>query len=503
MNAVNEIDLFDVPLSHYANHAALTPAVAELEEMAARCAPKLAGRTVWMVNSTAQGGGVAEMLPTLVGLLRGFGVAARWAVINCSTPEFFKLTKRVHNLIHGLGTAELTSADRELYESVSRDLADAFRQRLSPRDMLVIHDPQPAGMGALLKKQLGLHATWRCHIGLEHESPASAAGWSFLRPYVTAYDHAVFSAEAYVPSYLSENVSIVEPTLDPLSEKNRELSAPELASILCGAGLLDAPAAFAPREPCERISQLTPDGRFLPLSNAASVGLLFRPTVTQISRWDRLKGWAPLLEGFVRMKRRLSSEGYPAEDAHVAQLRHSCLILAGPEPEAVQDDPEACEVLDELTTAYRSLDVRIQRDVAILSLPMKCVKRNAVLVNGLQRSTNVVIQNSVREGFGLTVAEAMWKGTPVLGSTAFGIRQQIRDGIDGTLVPDPTSAASVEETLLSALADRAQLDLRAKSARRRAYDRFLIFRQVQRWLELLSSEAEAVPWRPLEAVPAQ
>jgi len=163
------------------------------------------------------------------------------------------------------------------------------------------------------------------------------------------------------------------------------------------------------------------------------------PLVVQVSRWDRLKGFGPLLDAFARLKHGIA----PADVAprQRRRLSHVRLVLAGPEPAAVADDPEAVCVLDELIDAYRRLPHWLQEDVAIVSLPMASRAENALMVNALQRCASIVVQNSLREGFGLTVTEAMWKQRGVLGSRACGIRAQIRDGIDGRLVTDSGNAA--------------------------------------------------------------
>jgi trehalose synthase len=162
------------------------------------------------------------------------------------------------------------------------------------------------------------------------------------------------------------------------------------------------------------------------------------------------------------------------------------LVLAGPDPASIQDDPEGQEVLQELREAYLRLDPQTQRDVAIISLPMGSLEHNALMVNALQRCSTVVVQNSLREGFGLTATEAMWKRVPVLGTQAVGLRMQIRDGLDGKLVEDPRDAEQVAEVLDAMLADAPQRELWARSAQRRAYNQFSVFTQVARWIRVLT-----------------
>jgi trehalose synthase len=227
-------------LEDYAAIAHLTGAVRRLEEEGASAVRALRGRTVWMMNSTAQGGGVAEMLPTMICLLRELGVDVRWVVMETSEPAFFSLTKRIHNLIHGAGEPELTAADQEVYQAVSRANADALRTMVRPDDVLVIHDPQPMGTGAMLKAELGLPTVWRCHIGLDERNAATQAAWDFLQPFSGAYDRAVFTAPEYVPDYLADRTTIIHPAVSPLTHKNRDLSPTKMVGILCNGGLSTA-----------------------------------------------------------------------------------------------------------------------------------------------------------------------------------------------------------------------------------------------------------------------
>ena len=187
----------------------------------------------------------------------------------------------------------------------------------------------------------------------------------------------------------------------------------------------------------ETAKRLRGDGTFGPADRDGGIGLLFRPIITQISRWDRLKGFGPLLDAFVTLKslRPRCADEFSLRHRH--RLGILRLVLAGPDPEAVADDPEGQEVLAELIDAYRALPPSLQDDIALISLPMDSRRDNALMVNALQRCSALIVQNSLREGFGLTVTEGMWKNTGMLGSRACGIRQQIRDGIEGRLIDDP------------------------------------------------------------------
>jgi trehalose synthase len=473
-------------LEDYAALAHLSSAVHELQREARLLVPKLAGRTVWMVNSTAEGGGVAEMLPRIVSLLGELGVPTRWIVIGTQRERFFPLTKRIHNLIHGSGDPSFSPDDAALYETVSRELAEELAPLLAPGDLLVVHDPQPAGMGAKLAQTLDVHAIWRSHIGLDRASAETRAAWAFLQPYLEGYEHAVFTLADYIPPFLRGSVSVITPGLDPLSHKNRELSTHKHVGVLSCANLIPeyGPMLVPPFErPAER---LQPDGSFRPMSEVEDFGLLFRPIVSQISRWDRLKGWRPLLEGFTQLKRELAERRarHPQREQRALELVR--LVLAGPEPASVADDPEAADVLEELCSLWLELEPEIQREVAIISLPMDSRKQNALMVNAIQRCSSIIAQNSLQEGFGLTVTEAMWKRIAVLGSSACGIRRQIRDGIDGKLVQDPEDRAEIADALEELICEPRRRELLARTAQRRAHDDFLVFSQLRAWLRLLA-----------------
>ena len=475
-------------LEDYEAVAHLAPAARELREVAGRVATVLAGRTVWMVNSTEMGGGVAEMLPGLVTLLRDLGVAAEWVVLESDDPEFFRLTKNLHNLIHGAGRRDLGPEARELYEAVNEANARQMRPWLRPGDVLAVHDPQPMPLARALADS-DVRALWRCHIGLDDVTPETDAAWSFLAPYAEAYRRALFSAPEYVPAAFAGRAQVVFPALDPLAHKNRDLSLHKLVGVLANSALAAAPTpVLTPMYP--RVAERLQDhGAWAPANMAEDIGLLTRPIVTQVSRWDDLKGWRPLLDAFVCLKERArEGRGDEVDDAiHGRRLELVRLVLAGPEPAAVEDDPEGREVLRRLERRYLELPPHVQRDVALVALPMSDRAQNALMVNALQRSSSVVAQNSIREGFGLTVTEGMWKGVPVLTSAkACGPRHQVRDGVDGRLVADPEDVEEVCGTLDAMLRASDERDRWGRNAQRHVHDRFLVFSQLREWLDALA-----------------
>ena len=478
-------------LARYAEFAHLTSAVRELRSEAALLVSQLRDRRVVMVNSTATGGGVAEMMPRITTLLRELGVDTEWMVMGTEEPEFFRLTKRLHNMIHGAGEPGLSAADREVYEAVNRQCAAELKQKLRPDDILVIHDPQPMAMGPILKKELGVKTIWRCHIGHDEETATTADVWEFLARYAESYDASVFSAPEYIPSPLAGRARIIHPALDPCSHKNRDLNAHQLTGVLCNGGMMTAHHPVLTAEFSEPASRLNPNGEFVAHDGAESVGMLYRPIVTQVSRWDRLKGFEPLIQGFVEMKRRLQQPGAETDPYKRRRLELVRLCLAGPDPASISDDPEGREVLFELIHAYKALDPAIQEDIAVLSMPMGSRKENALMINALQRCSTVVVQNSLREGFGLTATEAMWKGISVLGTRACGLRQQIRTGIDGVLVRDPEDPQEIATRLQDLLSNVDKRDAMRRSAQIRVKNEFLVFTQIRDWLRCIADTAWA------------
>jgi trehalose synthase len=480
-------------LAEYEAVAHLGQAVHELRSEAHTVLPRLAGRTVWMVNSTAQGGGVAEMLLNVVPLLRDLGVRTEWVVIGSDEPEFFPLTKRIHNLIHGTGDPRLSRADRQLFERVNRENAEELRALVRPGDLLIIHDPQPVPLAGLLRDKAPMVMIWRCHIGLDQENTATRAAWEFLAPYLDAYDHAVFSAPEYIPERLAGRSTVIYPGIDPLAPKNAELSLRGAVEVLCTGGLVVCPGPTVDPPYPDQAQRVLPDGRSAPANAMEDIGLLTRPIVTQVSRWDRLKGFRPLLEAFAALKQSVYGSGTAADSVHRRRLDLVRLVLAGPETEAIQDDPESQEVFAELRGVYMTLHPAIQDDIAIVTLPMRSQEQNALLVNALQRASDLVVQNSLREGFGLTIAEAMWKRIPVLSNArAVGPRTQIRDGLDGRLIEDPTNLTQLQQTIDEMLGNPEARQEWGRNGQRRVHELFLVTSQLRSWGRLLAR----VPLQP-------
>jgi trehalose synthase len=380
---------------------------AEIADLRALAGP-LRGHTVQMINSTAVGGGVAEILNRLVPLLEELGVAVRWDVIT-GGDDFFEITKAFHNALHGADYA----LPPECFKTFLAYNEQNRRRLQFDSEFVVVHDPQPV---ALIEAR-GDHARhwiWRCHIDL---SNPNAAVWGFLEPFVRRYDAAIFSAPDFarqlpIPQYL------FYPCIDPLSEKNRDLQPEEVASVL---------ARF----------EIDPA----------------RPILTQISRFDRLKDPVGVVKAYRIVKRYFDCQ----------------LVLAGG---GADDDPEGAVVLAEVREMAQS-----DPDIHILNLP----PWSAFEINALQRGSTIVIQKSLREGFGLTVAEALWKRKPVVASAVGGIPRQVIHKHTGMLCHSVEGAAYQIRFLLSNPAIAEKL---GEQGHEHVREQFLMTSNARRYLTL-------------------
>lgn len=446
----------------------------QLRRTAEHAREALAGRVVWNVNATAQGGGVAEMLQSLLAYIRGAGVDARWLVLR-GDPRFFTITKRLHNLLHGSpgDGGPLGDAERAHYEEVLQDNLEAIAHEVSGGDAVLLHDPQPAGLAAGLRAA-GAHVVWRSHVGRDEDNEHTDRAWEFLRPYLADAERFIFSRSQYVPEWLpQERVTIIPPSIDPFSAKNRELTGEQVRGVLLAAGLVrDGEEEHPPVEFTRRDGRPDVVGRHTGvLVDAAAAPPLDARLVVQVSRWDRLKDMAGVLEAFTR---------------HVDDLPGDVhLVLAGPEVSGVSDDPEGAEVLADCIARWRRLEPACRERVHLAELPMDDVDENAIIVNALQRHAYVVVQKSLVEGFGLTVTEAMWKGRPVVASAVGGIQDQIEDGRTGLLVHDPTDLDELAGALERLLADRDLADRIGAAGRHRVLDAFLGDRHLRQYVTLI------------------
>jgi trehalose synthase len=372
----------------------------------------LEGRRVLNVNSTKAGGGVAEILHRMVPLMRELGIDARWETIS-GDDQFFQCTKLMHNTLQGK-RMDISPALLKHYEIINRENFAMLRENLEAADIVFIHDPQPAAMIDCMPVRTGKWI-WRCHIDVGH--PYRPV-WRFLRKYVQSYDASIWSLSEFAQR-LPHPMYLMAPSIDPLSDKNCELSREDLEKTYERWGL----------DP-------------------------FRPIITQISRFDRFKDPLGVIHTY-----RLVKEFVPIQ-----------LVLAGG---GATDDPEGAEVLSEVMSSAGD-----DADVHILNLPPD----DNLTVNALQRVSDIVLQKSLREGFGLTVSEAMWKAKPVIGGDTGGIRLQVVDYHTGFLVNTPEGAALRIRYLLKR---RDILRNMGDTAREFVRENFLITRNLREYLTLM------------------
>jgi len=366
------------------------------------------GKTIRMVNSTAVGGGVAEMLNRLVPLLSELEVPTHWDVITGGN-DFFEVTKAFHNALHG-SHYELTQAAKDIFLMYN----EQNRERMQfGEDMVVIHDPQPAGL-VRSRDKTPASWVWRCHIDLSNPDPKV---WDFLRPFVEHYDAAIFSSQSFarqlsVPQYL------FYPCIDPLSEKNKELPDSQVQQVCDDFGIDRS-----------------------------------RPIVTQVSRFDRLKDPVVVVHAFKLAKKYVDCQ----------------LVLAGG---GATDDPEGAIVLQEVKDAAGN-----DPDIIILDLPPWC----ALQINAIQRASTIIVQKSLKEGFGLTVTEALWKGKPTIAGSVGGIPNQIIHKLTGVLVHSVEGCAFQIRYLLTHPEFARTIGV---NGREHVKENFLMTTNVKRWLLL-------------------
>jgi trehalose synthase len=377
-------------------------------------AASLKGAKVVHVNSTREGGGVAEILRKLVPFERALGIDAHWEIIN-GQEDFYHCTKAFHNALQGV---PVTIKDNLLhaYEQTNAENATALKSTLAEADFVFIHDPQPAAILSHIPKRKGKWI-WRCHIDASHPHRQV---WKYLRQRVAGYDASIFSLPEFAQP-LPHTQYIIAPSIDPLSDKNCVLEAGELDAI-------------------RNRFKIDPE----------------LPMVLQVSRYDRFKDPLGVIEAY-RLAKRLT----PLQ-----------LVLAGG---GASDDPEGQAVLEEVYHAVQG-----DPDIHVLDLPPDAHRT----INALQRIADIVVQKSLREGFGLTVSEAMWKGRPVIGGDTGGIRLQVINHYTGFLVRTPEGAALRIRYLLHR---RDHLEEMGARAKRFVWENFLITRQLRESLTMMLS----------------
>jgi trehalose synthase len=435
----------------------------------------LDGRVVWNVNSTARGGGVAELLESLVAYSRGAGIDVRWLVIE-GDPDFFTVTKRIHNHLHGApgDGGALDEEARAVYERVLADNMASLGETVRRGDVAIVHDPQPAGLVGPLHAS-GLTVIWRCHVGLDRPNELARGAWEFLHRYVSAADAYVFSRESFAWDGLDrDRIVVICPSIDVFSPKNEDLDEATVLAVLGVSGVVAGGAD--PAAACFERLDGTP-GRVSRRAQMFETRPLQAdtPVVAQVSRWDALKDPLGVIRGFAE---------------HVSAATGSHLLYAGPATSAVADDPEAERVLRDALAMRESLPEEPRSRVHLATLPMEDPAENAVIVNALQRHAAVVTQKSLAEGFGLTVAEAMWKARPVVASRIGGIQSQIVHGESGLLLDDPRDLEAFGAAVTALLLDPAWAAQLGQRGRERVRDQFTSPRSLLDYLLLIEKILE-------------
>ena len=317
---------------------------------------------------------------------------------------------------------------------------------------------------------------WSCHVGLDQPNDLARTAWAFLRPAVEQADAYVFSRAAYCWEGLDRaRLAVIAPCIDAFAPKNQPLEPPTVAAILRTAGMLEDPDADVGKPVFRRLDGSP--GRAVrraemiqdqPIPPSA-------PLVVQVSRWDPLKDPLGVLEGFA---------------GHVPEALGAHLLLAGPAAASVSDDPEADQVLQQVRRAGAALPRAARDRVHLACLPMEDLEENAAMVNAIQRRADVIVQKSLAEGFGLTVAEAMWKARPVLASRVGGIQDQIRHGHSGLLLADPGDLVGFGRAIHALVSDRDRAQRLGVAAHRRVGQEYLAPRRLTQELDLIDQVAD-------------
>lgn len=371
----------------------------------------LYGKKVLHVNSSYQGGGVAEILNHLVPLMSDLGIEVDWRVIH-GHHDFFNTTKKFHNALQG-EEINFSELKRSVYTETNKNFTSYSN---IDHDIVIIHDPQPLPLIRYFKK--GQPWIWRAHIDLSNPNDEV---WNYLKQFLIRYDKAVFSAKDFISKDLGMETEIIHPSIDPLTIKNTEIDESTIDKYLNKYGIKDD-----------------------------------KPIISQISRFDKWKDPEGVIEVFDKVKEEIDCR----------------LVLLGA---MATDDPEGPKIYETVIKKTKDRD-----DIVVIN------KESDILVNVLQRVSSVILQKSLKEGFGLTVTEALWKGSPVVASDVGGIPLQITDGESGFLV-DPENYDEVADRVIQILTNP---ELGAKlggSASKQAKEHFLITSQLLSWIKMLKN----------------
>jgi trehalose synthase len=399
---------------------------------------------VWHVNTTEKGGGVAEILTAL----QRAGDTADFRhrrFVTSGDPAVFGVTKRLHHRLHGVDRGPLPDPTEHIaLLAFAETNARRLLRLVRPVDLIVLHDPQTLAMAPHLAAA-GVPLAWRCHIGTAASNEVSATTWDYLSRFWPREITLVFSVPQEVPLQAARHrVVIIAPSIDLNARKNRPLRGDEVRRILSGAGLTGT---------------AVPSASSTAMISDTAIG--DDPMLLQVSRWDPLKDMAGILRAF----------------AESALTRRAHLVLCGPSPAGVADDPDAAEVLEDVVARRAALPTAVRRKVHLACPDLGDEIGNALLVNALQTRAEVVIQKSLQEGFGLTVTEAMVKSCAVVASGVGGISSQIVSGRSGVLLNDPHDLIGLAAVVQDLLENPGRREALGRAARERVLEHFTLARE--------------------------
>ncbi len=374
----------------------------------------LKGKHILHINSTYQGGGVAEMLNSFVPLMNSIGINLGWRILH-GTPDFFTITKKFHHALQG-DKINLTKIKKQIYEEIN-EIFSTYTH--IDHDVVVIHDPQPLSLIKFYKKRQPW--IWRCHLDVSNPNPEIL---DFLKEYIARYDLLIVSDEKYKIKDIAVEQRVVRPAIDPLSPKNKEISKDVISKYLKKFGIKTD-----------------------------------KPLITQVARFDKWKDPLGVIDIFKIVKKEVDCR----------------LVLCGSK---AADDPESEEIYNKVMSKAKKLVEN--GDVKLITT------ENHILVNSLQRSSAVIVQKSIREGFGLAVTEALWKGKPVVASNVGGIPIQIKDGINGFLV-EPHDTEGFAEKIIEILQKPELAKEMGKNGKEIVRNKFLITKLISDHLDILNS----------------
>jgi len=369
---------------------------------------KLYKKHILHINSTPYGGGVAEILRSLIPLMNDIGVRIGWRIL-VGSPDFFRVTKKFHNSLQG-EPISMTQKKIYIYEHTNETFSKFTH---IDHDLVIVHDPQPLPLIRFYRKRQPW--VWRCHIDL---SKPNRKLWNYLKGHVLRYDLVVYQMEEFAAQGVPGEYRIIQPSIDPLSLKNMPLSRATIRKYIAKTGV---------------------DPK--------------RPVIAQISRFDKWKDQVGVVKVFEKVRKEMDCQ----------------LLLVG---DMALDDPEGQEMYERLIT-----EIKGKKDIRVV------LGAHDVMVNAIQRAADVIVQKSLREGFGLSVTEALWKGTPVVASNVGGIPAQVKDGENGFLV-DPKDHETMAERVMDLLNNKNQREEMGAKAIQHVKENFLITRHIENWIDL-------------------